>query len=336
MEFTAAVSPPEAGDLRLPLGRYRFRFVLRNPQPVPHFTGSAWRSALDQWLKQVVCPIQHEECAKCLAYRACPYAYIFETPLPEGTEKTKVHGAPPEPFALSLPKPLARPVSRYELGLTLFGRANHYLGYIVLALEKAAAKGIWSKVLMELEGVDQEPLPGQTWEPIGSGQLQPYPPASPQVPQPPRRVRVELLSPLRLHRHNGYVQQHNFRFSDLFGQLLCRMSQLRHFHTDQPLKGAFKQLIEAARAVQICEAQLRWLEWKSYSCRQETVLEIGGLVGSFIVRSSELGPLWPYLYLGQWTQVGQGTSMGLGQYRLEAVDEVHFGKLATPAPLVMR
>jgi CRISPR/Cas system endoribonuclease Cas6 (RAMP superfamily) len=43
---------------------------------------------------------------------------------------------------------------------------------------------------------------------------------------------------------------------------------------------------------------------------------MGGLLGRFSLAGEGLEPFWPYLWLGQWTHAGKGTSMGLGQYRI--------------------
>ena len=48
---------------------------------------------------------------------------------------------------------------------------------------------------------------------------------------------------------------------------------------------------------------------------------MGGLVGSVTLRLHDLEVFWPYLWLGQWTQVGKGTSMGMGAYTIETMGE---------------
>ena len=65
-------------------------------------------------------------------------------------------------------------------------------------------------------------------------------------------------------------------------------------------------------------APLRWHEWTRYSSRQDALLQMGGLLGEITVAGADLSPFWPYLWLGQWTHAGKGTSMGLGKYRIEA------------------
>ena len=60
----------------------------------------------------------------------------------------------------------------------------------------------------------------------------------------------------------------------------------------------------------------RWHEWTRYSARQDTLLQMGGLVGSFALPGAALAPFWSCLWAGQWTHAGKGAVMGLGRYRL--------------------
>ena len=53
------------------------------------------------------------------------------------------------------------------------------------------------------------------------------------------------------------------------------------------------------------------------SSRQNTLMELGGLLGTFELSGSELATLWPALWWGQWVHTGKGTTFGLGAYRLE-------------------
>ena len=47
---------------------------------------------------------------------------------------------------------------------------------------------------------------------------------------------------------------------------------------------------------------------------------MGGLIGTVELNMLGLDVFWPYLWLGQWTHVGKGTSMGMGAYTIETVD----------------
>jgi hypothetical protein len=49
-------------------------------------------------------------------------------------------------------------------------------------------------------------------------------------------------------------------------------------------------------------------------------MNMGGLIGSVQMDMQGLEDFWPYLWLGQWTHVGKGTSMGMGAYSISEND----------------
>ena len=107
-----------------------------------------------------------------------------------------------------------------------------------------------------------------------------------------------------------------FRFTNLFKNLLRRLSMLSYFHTDTPLETDFAGLSRAADAVPVARNELSWRDWTRYSSRQQTSMQMGGLVGEVEFEAPDWNPFWPYLWLGQWTHAGKGTSMGLGRYSI--------------------
>jgi hypothetical protein len=126
-----------------------------------------------------------------------------------------------------------------------------------------------------------------------------------------------LETPLRLRAKDHYLNPERFHFGPLFSNLLRRISLLTTFHTDTPLETDFAALAQTARRIEVESMELRWHDWTRYSSRQDTLLKMGGLLGWVTLAGSDLSPFWPYLWLGQWTHAGKGSSMGLGKYRLE-------------------
>jgi hypothetical protein len=209
------------------------------------------------------------------------------------------------------------------VGLTLFGRANPLLPYLVHALERAGEAGLGrSRGRLALTGVDQiDPRGGpEARIYVAGGRLDPRPVAAlGPPPPPPARAWLELLTPLRLQRDGHYVGPEDLRLADLFASLLRRISMLTYFHTDSPLETDFAGLVAEARDVELDAPRLAWRDWTRYSSRQQTTLEMGGLLGEVEVPIAGRDRLWPYLWLGQWTHAGKGTSMGLGRYRIQAL-----------------
>lgn len=315
-------------ELKLPaIGRYRLVLEAEEPLRLPHYSGSAWRGVFGNGLRRTVCATRAPSCGGCLLLDHCIYAYIFETPPPPGTGKLRLYNAAPHPFVLEPPAdgPMALDAgTRYPLGLTLVGRANRHLPFIVHAFRVAGRRGIGKgNGRFALPKVAQELVPGSgDWVEIFGGQderLAPRPPSRVELPACPPVVGVELLTPLRLRREGSLVGPGDFRFRDLFGSLLRRLSLLSYFHTDEPLELDFSALVRAADGVPMLQAQLGWREWTRFSSRQGGTMQMGGIVGKFRLHGEGLEPFWPYLWAGQWVHAGKAATMGLGRYRLQAL-----------------
>ncbi len=305
-------------DPRLDIGCYRLCFRPASAVPSGRFTGSAWRGIFGFALRKLACTVRDTPCPKCLLYYTCVYSYIFETPPPPSSEKMRKYTAAPHPFVLIPAETAAN--DEYVLGLNLFGRANSLLGYVVQAFAQAARRGIHPiNQPLELSAVHQQvSFTDSAWKPIllEEGRLAPVPVRTPSWPPPPERVRLVLLTPLRLRIQESYVGPEDFRFGHLFSNLLRRVSLLSYFHGAEPLQTDFAGLVRRADRISTHNRELRWYEWSRYSSRQKARLLAGGLVGSFELETQSLGPLWPYLWLGQFVHAGKGATMGLGRYAI--------------------
>jgi hypothetical protein len=322
----SSVISADSTDPTLPLSRYRFFFRVDDParSSPSGYAGSAWRGVLGHALYKLVCVTQCKTCPECLLYRSCVYPYVFETPPPEGSRKLSKYNAVPHPFVLDVPWKAAEPGDgTYTLGFTLFGRANQYLAYLVHALGTAAKNGVKPIGQLSLLRVEQQDLTSTTWTVIheNGGPLTFRATSLVPTPKPPARIRLRLHTPLRLRHEVTYVGADRFQFSDLLRNLLRRISALTYFHTDTPLETDFAGICEVSREVVIESRDLHWKDWTRRSSRQNEFLQMGGLLGScdFSIQGHE--QLWPYLWLGQWTHAGKGTSMGLGRYQIETISE---------------
>jgi len=309
-----------SGCIMLPLARYRFRFRCTGASRLPAYTGSAWRGALGHALKKTVCVTHQDACPSCLLYRSCPYSYIFETPPHPDAKKMRKYTAAPHPFLIE--PPLAPEDEMHELGLTLFGRGNGYVPYLVHALQRAGEQGLGKgRMPMKLVEVRQaQPADSDSWVPIyePGGTLRPHPPDIPALPTAPAAVRIKIETHMRLQREEHLVTPDTFRFSDLFSSLLRRLSMLTSFHADEPLETDFAGLTQMARQVEAASTQLVWKDWTRYSSRQKTAIKMDGLLGEIVVGMEGKTELWPYLWWGQWVHTGKATSMGLGKYSIHA------------------
>ena len=313
---------PPASQPAVPFNHYLFRFRALEQVRLPRYSGSAWRGALGHALKRTVCVTREPECAPCLLYHACAYAWVFETPPPPDTEKMRRYNAVPHPFVLR-PPPESSVLEQgdpFELGLILIGDGDRQFPYLLHALMRAANEGIGAqRGKLELLGVTCPAPDGgerEVYRPGGQIDRQaPQPASVPPLPEEP--IRLTFLTPLRLRREGHYLGPRDIGFRDLFGSLLRRVSMLSYFHCGQPLETDFAGLNVSAANIPIVRSTLRWHEWTRYSSRQDTAVQMGGMVGELWLEPSGMDAFWPYLWQGQWLHCGKGTAMGLGRYQID-------------------
>ena len=301
----------------IPLKTYRFHFNSHQPIRLPDYPGSAWRGALGHALKRTVCVVRNTPCNQCLLKHACAYSYIFETPPPANSEKMRKYTATPHPFVLRFPTQTG-PNTQYQLELSLFGHGQRYLPYLIHALQTAGQDGIGGqRQVFNLISIAEIDFNGVTQTIYQNGELQPLGPAqSPPIPAMPQQINIQLCSPLRIKQDQKNLALAEFNFAALFSSLLRRTSMISYFHTDTPLDTNFAELTAQAKTVQFKEQHLQWYDWTRYSSRQQTEMNMGGLIGNLNMDSHGLADFWPYLWLGQWLHAGKATSMGMGAYRI--------------------
>jgi hypothetical protein len=315
-ETEGEIAKSEYRTPSLPIGRYRLRFQSENPVVLSGFTGSAWRGALGHALREVACITRATSCAGCPISRSCAYSWVFETTVPPDSKKMRRYPNVPHPYILQAPP--AEDGHDYRLGLTLAGRANQHLGIVIHALKRAGAGGVAGNIL-HLGVVEQLDI-NDAWTTIYSRDrpLKPLPISTPHIPAVPSGVRLDLTTPLRLRSEGKELRPGNFQFSVLFSNLLRRVSMLTYFHTDTPLETDFAGLSNLSKQIQAASVLHTQNQWR-YSTRQQSKMDLAGLMGHVTIEGQNLAPFWPYLWLGQWVHAGHNTTMGLGQYRLTSL-----------------
>lgn len=303
----------------IPVGTYRFYFDTDHPVRLPEYPGSAWRGAFGHALKKTVCVVRDTPCQQCLLKHACAYSYIFETSPPANTGKMRKYTATPHPFVFRFTAEKSS-TEGFSLDLNLFGHGQRFFPYIVHAMRMAGQDGVGgSRQPFRLNRVDAIDFRGQPITVYQEAELRNQKPLrSPPLPEMPEKINITFHSPVRIKQDNKNLAASHFSFGALFGSLLRRISMICYFHTDTPLETDFAGLAAAARDIQFSAQSLRWYDWTRYSSRQQTEMQMGGLLGTVSLNMQGLEVFWPYLWLGQWTHVGKGTSMGMGAYTIVA------------------
>lgn len=308
---------------RLPLTLTRLTFRAEEPFRLRAHAGFAWRGVFGWALKRTVCAMRMRPCDGCMLAASCLYPYVFETRPPESARKMTRYESVPHPFAL-----YTGPVSERSLNagdavsveLNVFGHASRHLAYFLHAFEVAGHRGITSRrarlSLLRAESLpfDAAQQPETIYQPDGMFRAPPATEAL--IPACPGPVVLEVSTPLRLKENGNLVAPTTFAARHLLSSLVRRISMLMYFHTGHPLSADFRALKAAASCAQIGSRDLRWLDLTRKSSRQGTMMQMGGIVGRMEIHLGGAEALWPYLWIGQFTQAGKGTTMGLGHYRI--------------------
>jgi len=310
-------------NIQLPLAQYRFYFRAESEILLPEYSGSSWRGLFGHQLKRTVCVTREKNCMECLLWRSCVYTYLFETPPAIDSAMMKKYPAAPHPYIIQPDPQQKRQISKGEslhFDLTLIGKSNQHLAYIIHTYQQAGNSGIGAqRGKFSLTHIMQKhPIDG--WQTIyqDQGKLQAMPPQAPEIPQIPEDdICLTLLTPCRLRIKNHYINAQELQFKHLISNLLRRLSSLSYFHNDAELQLDYATLVEKAHSIAFYDTQLHWKEWTRYSSRQQSKLQMGGIVGEVKLKSQEIKDYWEILYLGQFLNIGKGSVMGLGHYSIQ-------------------
>lgn len=327
-----SVARRSADHSALPLSFGQFTVTLKAVRdlPLPRYAGSMFRGAFGRALQHVVCVTRTFECAPCLLKDRCVYPYVFETPPPADTPVMRRYTAVPHPFVL-IPPDGGRTVASaamFELGLTLIGRARHWLPHFIFAIERMGRIGLGrGRVPVTVTEVSAW-RDGRPFRVYASDEgrlaatdafahtlaLPLCPPDEGEFTAPPARLTLEFVTPLRMKSNERLAT--SLEFSVFFRTLLRRLALLSHFHCDgDSSRMAFREWIARAHGIRTLSSTLAWQDWTRYSSRQRTTMQLGGLLGR-VTFEGPLAPFLPFLRAGEVTHVGKATSFGLGRYRL--------------------
>ncbi|MGA9772995.1 MAG: CRISPR system precrRNA processing endoribonuclease RAMP protein Cas6 [Blastocatellia bacterium] len=216
--------------------------------------------------------------------------------------------------------------------LTLMGRANDYLSYVIHAVSEMARRGLGAErsgfvlhsvaVLGESGGSETIYTEGnkralvpldsvKTLSDLLEARLRGLEQAG---VNPSDVVKLRFTTPTRI-RVEGDLQT-SLNFELLIRNLLRRVSMLMAVHGQSQLDLGYKELIARATRVRINAASLRWHDWQRYSNRQETKMKLGGFIGEIEYTGESITKLLPLIVAGEILHVGTSTSFGLGKYEI--------------------
>ncbi|MDY7034173.1 MAG: CRISPR system precrRNA processing endoribonuclease RAMP protein Cas6 [Thermodesulfobacteriota bacterium] len=304
----------------------RFCFTISPKQALhlPPYKGSAFRGGFGHAFKRVVCINRNKDCKDCILKSKCVYAYIFETEPPKDAAIKRKYASAPHPFVLCPPLDTKTRFTSKEplcFDLTLIGKAVGFLPYFIYTFDELGNMGIGKgRGKYNLDRVTQVNGQGQTAEIYNASQktlTSPSPPLTGDVFQKNTssvsQTKLIFHTPLRIKEKGDLVV--DLTFPLFMERLLQRITVLSYFHCNGPGQADHESLLKQAENVNVKEKSLRWHDWERYSKRQDARMKLGGLLGT-VTFEGDLGEFLPYLKVGEYVHVGQGTSFGLGGYEV--------------------
>lgn len=317
--------------LFLPMARYRVFYETLDAVRLLDYPGSTWRGAFGHALKEVACAYPGLSCTGCPDSGQCPYPPLFES-IGSG-DPFRPYVFEPQAFSGYFP-----PGAVLTLDLVLLGWMNDWLALLVAALQRLGERGLGQREPAQLRLVDVQcqidpnqpqwisvPLPDQDVPdtPFGAG-LQPF-----RIPPAPARVRLDLITPLKLKSRGVLIQPDTLNGRELLIALARRMEACASVLDTLPLTPEPDQWFEDSETL-IEGRELTWLDTHHYSNRQHEVLKLGGLTGRLWLGGPVLRRIWPWLWLGQWLHLGSSTTIGLGRYSVRTATDGDRPRSGTP------
>ncbi len=103
--------------------------------------------------------------------------------------------------------------------------------------------------------------------------------------------------------------------------IVRRISLLQYFYAGIRLYAAFDELKKASQRIQVQVTDLKQQRGSHFSSRRGKRINANGLVGHIDLSMDGIESLWPYLYLGQWLNVGKKASWGFGSFGIGNGDQ---------------
>lgn len=269
----------------------------------------------------------------------CPVCWLLAANEHPGEERRGYALTPPRETKTSEVsenfRSLYAPGQRFTFGLTLFGDAQRYLPYFILAVPEMGRLGLGARSSASGRGqfalrsvTARDPLEGHDQIVLAEGEALVRVPDQLITPErvqqaadrivPPDRVRLNFLTPTRLIDNGCLVKAPDFGV--LFKRLLERLDELNvQYSGGAPRPAGDVQALQTlANQVRLIESQTQWIELQSGSSRTGRATPISGFIGvaDYGAPFGVWRALLPWLVWGTIAQVGKDVVKGNGVFEI--------------------
>lgn len=308
----------------VPFAEYKFIFRAIDPVFIPAFADPLWRSVFGSALKQLSCVAENDTCDICLLKHQCDYSFLATGSYsPHG--KTGITGnmkniPNPHVFRCRI-KSYSAKINRgntFSAKMLLIGNANERLPAVIRAMVKTGMLGLGKTrpkfQLVEVIQTGPKPLERLilSHQQIIADGL----PVQPKVPELPEKIRFSFQTPLLLAP--GIDISKGFDLPKMMMQIVRRISSLQEAYNESPLEADYKQLKKNIGTQFILDANLNFKKRYSYGSSRKKFTAVRG---ELLMTLEHYKDFWPWLYLGQFFNVGKQASKGFGRYKLTSIEE---------------
>jgi hypothetical protein len=305
----------------------RLTLRLREKATLPRFKGALLRGAFGYAFQRMSCPHAcwgHAD--QCATATICPYRWVFATPRPPNIDHLHDLRDIPRPFVIEPPLDTETTYasdSQFSFKLVLIDRGVDFLPYFIAGFAEVARAGLGQQhARAHLERVevlypwqDDGITLYQDGQIMQSGNL-PTTTADAILVQArplPTDLRLTLVTPLRLKARGAFLEQ--IDPVALVRAICWRLNALSIFHGSGPWLQDTAPLLDEAAAIRVTDAHSRWQEWGRTSGRQGRHMQLGGLLGSVVLR--DVSPaVRALLLIGSVIHVGKACVFGHGGYTI--------------------
>lgn len=305
--------------INLPIAEYQFTYQAIDKVSIPECSGTLWHSVLGKALHDSACIAADTKCENCMFLKQCDYGYLFRGIPPDDAEIMKRYRTVPVPHIIrmnSLNSYQVNPRDKFTITIALVGLANDKLAKLIQAMTKVGENGFRNdrkkarliQIVQKIPyGYDKAIL--LQGKPLQLSTTLEYP-----IPTAPESIRINFITPFKPSGEAAESQE--FLVDKFLMMIIRRISLLQYFYTAKKLDVDYSHLKQLTQSITVQQQAMYWRKHQQFSdCKNQHNQKFGwtGYVDLDLQNHKEL---WPYLFLGQWLNVGKNASMGFGQYQL--------------------
>jgi hypothetical protein len=313
----------------LKIAKFRIFLQSQSEAVLPALIGSTLRGAFGHALKAISCCVPHKNCEICFLSTACLYPTVFE---PTSAKLKDL----PRPFVFEPPiPPITREISansnlklrvkaggKVSFDFILLGEAIGKLPYFIYAFELLARHGLGVErqpfKISEVLAVDANNSATRIYTPDET-KISPYPwfdlglYAKNRLADFTEAKSIEIApqTPLRIRRNKQLLEK--ISFVEFFKQSSLRL-KLIYENYASGLEYAYADLMKKAESVEIKQDNLWRHNFTRRTNRQNTNLDLDGMLGNISYSGKNLEDFLPYILAGEVLHIGSASSLGLGKF----------------------